>query len=929
MADNRTTVKVTADASGYTAELDRARRSAQQFQQTQDQTADRIRTAQNAIAEAATNGSNASARAINSFVSQLQRTAATAGQTQAQILQLRAAQLGVTDSVSGYINAIQSASEHTHQFNLNTTASRRELMVLAHEASQGSWSRFGGSFMVLLESMDAMRLIMSPLGLAFTATAGAAYLFFEKIHQGHEQAEAFNKAIAATGGYLGLSTEQLMAMSNGLGRTYTDLTQSREALAQVAATGAFTADNLQLATRAALAMSSDIGVGTDKAAESLSKIQDGVLKWAEEYQKAHHTFSAAQIEEIENFVKLGDTAGATGVIMRGLVGAHAAIQEDADKHMGAVQRWWTDWANIIGRVKNAIMNIGVPDGITKQVGDQLAVVEATQRSINDQRRMGNNLAATAAERQLAVEKQKLDVLRNQQAEEFKAQKAKEASAKSGDQQVNLGSYLRSDKYASSGQKHTNELTQENEAFAKATKDLDKNSKGYQDALKRHYDNVAKIDEDYAKANRKHGANPNNAINSALADEKNRMSAIESARRDALSQAKADFDTGQLQYQDYYAKVRDINLKAYDEEISIQQKRVDLASQKKELAARQTALGELQKLQAARLKAENDYTRAIAEQQRKRQEQVTKYRTQQEAVLTRNAATYQGEDDTRFMTSDQAAQYNAELRLRENFYQEVAKLREEYDSGKSDQAMFDEKAQIAVDAYNAQLSQLRDHLQREQAIREDFNAQMGLQLVQLSGNGKTTAQTMAEGFSTVWSTANSALESFVTTGKFSFSSFTSSVMADLAKIALRMAEMSIFKSVATSFGYSGSLPGFADGGHIVGAGSGTSDSIPAMLSNGEFVVNAASTKKYRSLLESINSGHAQHFATGGAVGASSGGSGGGSVTNLHLSLSGNGGGLTQEDLAALAPAIQSLIDKRMAQQMRSQGGYAYQMKYGMI
>ncbi|HVW81297.1 MAG TPA: hypothetical protein VHB69_10215, partial [Mycobacteriales bacterium] len=57
---------------------------------------------------------------------------------------------------------------------------------------------------------------------------------------------------------------------------------------------------------------------------------------------------------------------------------------------------------------------------------------------------------------------------------------------------------------------------------------------------------------------------------------------------------------------------------------------------------------------------------------------------------------------------------------------------------------------------------------------------------------------------------------------------------------------------------------ADGGYISGPGSGTSDSIPARLSNGEFVVNARSTSRNRALLDAINSG-AQGFAPGGPVG----------------------------------------------------------------
>ena len=58
---------------------------------------------------------------------------------------------------------------------------------------------------------------------------------------------------------------------------------------------------------------------------------------------------------------------------------------------------------------------------------------------------------------------------------------------------------------------------------------------------------------------------------------------------------------------------------------------------------------------------------------------------------------------------------------------------------------------------------------------------------------------------------------------------------------------------------------ASGGWISGPGTSKSDSIPAMLSNGEFVVNAEDAKKNRGLLESINSGGVSHFAEGGMAG----------------------------------------------------------------
>jgi hypothetical protein len=69
-----------------------------------------------------------------------------------------------------------------------------------------------------------------------------------------------------------------------------------------------------------------------------------------------------------------------------------------------------------------------------------------------------------------------------------------------------------------------------------------------------------------------------------------------------------------------------------------------------------------------------------------------------------------------------------------------------------------------------------------------------------------------------------------------------------------------------------ITAFARGGAISGPGGPRSDSILAALSDGEFVVNAAATKKHRALLESINSGFNFNsmlpaFARGGPVGFS--------------------------------------------------------------
>ena len=74
---------------------------------------------------------------------------------------------------------------------------------------------------------------------------------------------------------------------------------------------------------------------------------------------------------------------------------------------------------------------------------------------------------------------------------------------------------------------------------------------------------------------------------------------------------------------------------------------------------------------------------------------------------------------------------------------------------------------------------------------------------------------------------------------------------------------------------------ATGGLITGPGTGTSDSIPAMLSNGEYVINAAAVQRLgTAYLDTLNS---PHYAEGGQVGTPAmGAAGSGGSVTLNVS-----------------------------------------------
>jgi tape measure domain-containing protein len=183
--------------------------------------------------------------------------------------------------------------------------------------------------------------------------------------------------------------------------------------------------------------------------------------------------------------------------------------------------------------------------------------------------------------------------------------------------------------------------------------------------------------------------------------------------------------------------------------------------------------------------------------------------------------------------------------------------------------------------------------------ENLSGELGLDLVEkLKGleqaipKLKTPFQELGETIkNSIQSRLQNTFESVVTgaeTAKDAFKSFAKAVIADLQRMAAQEAIKKIFEafggqggnsSPATSGGNDGggffaSLAslfggGKADGGYIKGAGTATSDSIPTLLSNGEFVIKASSVDKFGvGFLNALNAGNLPKYATGGLVGNAS-------------------------------------------------------------
>ncbi|CAB3746436.1 phage tail length tape measure family protein [Paraburkholderia humisilvae] len=864
---------------------------------------------ENAMREAADNGFDLNARAAKRLVQQYQQMSDTAGKTRLEMLNQRAAAAGVSNTFAAMSQQIEAATAHTHGFSLNSGAARRELAVLAHEASQGSWKNFGGSLLVLAERTDALSAVFSAAGVTAGVLGGALAGVIAAYVQGAAEAKAFTASLVETSNYAGITADMLNDMSSTLSaNSGSTFGTADKTLRELAATGQYTSEEMLKLGQVIVTTALLSGKSLEDVAKQYDGLADDPVKWAEEHNKSMHLMDVSTYEHIKALQDAGDKhAALQGVIdaatqhVASTTTGNLANAQSAWQKLGnEISTFWAklkqglstgatlnDQIETLEREREAISGDPLSAGRIGDINKQIAALGAQQKA---EREAADTAARNARIQEAAIAAQKrIDTVRDQVASN--AEKRQKGLAKlDSDRQAIL---------AGGG-------TFDDAQYTRLQADINAR---YKDPKPPH------VNE--------------SGINANLTRLRGYNQLIEAEEQRSQAHLKAIRSAGLIDNEAYLQQLHDLQASSLDQQISNAYGAVQEAAQKKNKAAEQAALTEYQKLVDQRVSIEQKYTDDVATLAAKRVTDVQRYDAQQAEVLRKQVTGYANTNSEQFDSPQQRADNAQRLQLREQYNQQVVALDQKYKlDPTSDKQAYADKLASAASYYQQEQAALEANLANQQQVRDSYTHQTHLAVNSIAGDGMTGAETVATAFKSAWSDSANALSEFVATGKGSFASFTSSVLADFSKIALQAAEMQIFKSVSTSFFSTGGEVGhYADGGSIVGAGTGTSDSIPAMLSNGEYVINAASTKKYRSLLESINSGHMSHFATGGAVGTIAPAAGG--VTN-HTTLQMNvrgGGGLTQEDVAALQPIFQAAIDKRITQRFKGQGGLAYQMKYG--
>ncbi|EIJ9513623.1 phage tail length tape measure family protein, partial [Salmonella enterica] len=245
----------------------------------------------------------------NRFIQSLKRQVATQQLSRAELLRVKAAELGVSSAADVYIRKLDTATKSTHALGLKSAQARREIGVLIGELARGNFGALRSSGITLANRAGWIEQLMSPKGMMIGGVVGgiaaAVYGLGKAYYEGEKESEEFNKQLILTGSYAGKTAGQLNEMAKSLAGNGVTQHDAAGVLAQVVGSGSFRGGQVETVARAAVAMQNATGEAVDKTIANFQKLYDSPTRASEELNKQLHYLTSSQYEYISSLEQRG------------------------------------------------------------------------------------------------------------------------------------------------------------------------------------------------------------------------------------------------------------------------------------------------------------------------------------------------------------------------------------------------------------------------------------------------------------------------------------------------------------------------------------------------------------------------------------------------------------------------------------------------
>ncbi|EEG7503716.1 phage tail tape measure protein [Salmonella enterica] len=722
----------------------------------------------------------------NRFIQSLKRQVTTQQLSRAELLRVKAAELGVSSAADVYIRKLDTATKSTHALGLKSAQARREIGVLIGELARGNFGALRGSGITLANRAGWIETLMSPKGMMIGGVVGgiaaAVYGLGKAYYEGTKESEEFNKQLILTGSYAGKTAGQLNEMVKSLAGNGVTQHDAAGVLAQVVGSGSFRGGQVETVARAAVAMQNATGEAVDKTIANFQKLYDSPTRASEELNKQLHYLTSSQYEYISSLEQRGFKEAAGQAAADAYGKAEQRRSQQIIDNLGIIERAIRSATSRWKEFWDAALNIGRPKTEQYQLEQ---VNQAINQIYEDRKKSGKSDLFDAGLQKLLSQKKGLEFVIKSQEGYAESQ----AKAKKADDNVTASLI------------YQNRILSENLSWQK------KRSA----ALTELWANVAKAPGKWSQAQRETAVAQINKDNKPPVTHKSPAYHNDEASRLLLQYSQQQ---AQVEGQIAAAKLSTTEkmTEAHKQLLAFQQRITDLsgkkltAEEKSVLAHKDEIEQALQKLDISQ--QDLQHQNALNELKKKTLTLTSQLTEEESRVRQQHAMALA----TMGMGDQQRGRYDERLKIQQQYQDKLEQLKRDSKAkgtyGSDEYRQAEQELQASLDR---RLAEWADYNAKVDTASGDWTLGVSRALDNFMAQGSDVAGMTENVFTNAFNSMADGIANFTLTGKMDFRSFTVSILADLAKMEARIAASKLLGSVLGMFGVGASAGGSTPSG----------------------------------------------------------------------------------------------------------------------
>ncbi len=282
---------------------------------------------------------------------------------------------------------------------------------------------FGGIVPAIRALLGAISPLVIGLGLA-AAVAGTVAV---AMVSSYREAQAYEHALIATGNAAGTTADQLRVVKDRVGAATGEYGDAEAALTALAASGQVAGDTLDAASRAAVNLSQLTGDSIEQTTQRIVALAKAPTEELARLSQAYGGVTVEVYQHVRALEAQGRAHDAAKLAIESFSRVEAQRMQEAYARAGSLERAWINLGKVIGGVWNTIRNIGRDDAAFRLA----KTTDELNRIGNEWKQLGglNSLDAVLASAEVdAGTKQRIRALRQEQANLQREANAEQAKA---------------------------------------------------------------------------------------------------------------------------------------------------------------------------------------------------------------------------------------------------------------------------------------------------------------------------------------------------------------------------------------------------------------------------------------------------------------------------------------------------------------------